>query len=64
MRKTRDLFNKIGNTKGTYPAKMRTIKDRNGEEVMWPKLDSKWMVGWFWGWVEQSMGGHETAGTR
>ena len=30
MRKTRDLFNKIGNTKGTYPAKMRTIKDRNG----------------------------------
>ena len=33
MRKTRDLFNKIGDTKGTYPAKMHTIKDRNGEDL-------------------------------
>ena len=29
MGKTRDLFNKIRNTKGTYHAKMGTIKDRN-----------------------------------
>ena len=27
--KTRDLFNKIGNTKGTFHAKMGSIKDRN-----------------------------------
>ena len=30
MGKSRDLFNKIGATKGTFCAKMGTIKDRNG----------------------------------
>ena len=30
MGKTRDLFKKIRDTKGTFHAKMRTIKDRNG----------------------------------
>ena len=30
MGKTRDLFNKIRDTKGTFPAKMSTIKDING----------------------------------
>ena len=30
MGKTRDLFNKIGDTKGTFYAKMGTIKDRHG----------------------------------
>ena len=29
MRKTRDLFKKIGDTKGIFHAKMGTIKDRN-----------------------------------
>ena len=29
MGKTRDLFKKIRNTKGTFPAKMGTIKDRS-----------------------------------
>ena len=29
MRKTRDLFKKISDTKGTFHAKMHTIKDRN-----------------------------------
>ena len=29
MRKTRDLFKKIRDTKGTFHAKMGTIKDRN-----------------------------------
>ena len=29
MRKTRDLFKKIRNTKGTFHAKMGTITDRN-----------------------------------
>ena len=30
MRKTRYLFKKIGDTKGTFHAEMGTIKDRNG----------------------------------
>ena len=30
MRKTRDLFKKIRDTKGTFHAKMSSIKDRNG----------------------------------
>ena len=30
MGKTRDLFKKIRDTKGTFHAKMSTIKDRNG----------------------------------
>ena len=30
MGKTRDLFKKISDTKGTFHAKMGTIKDRNG----------------------------------
>ena len=29
MRKTRDLFKKIRDTKGTFHAKMGTMKDRN-----------------------------------
>ena len=29
MEKTRDLFKKIRDTKGTFHAKMSTIKDRN-----------------------------------
>ena len=33
MGKTRDLFNKIRNTKGTFHAKMNTIKDRNGMDI-------------------------------
>ena len=40
MGKARDLFKKIGNIKGTFHAKMGTVKDRNGknrteaEEIM------------------------------
>ena len=30
MGKTRDLFNKVRDTKGTFHAKMRSVKDRNG----------------------------------
>ena len=30
MGRTRDLFKKIRDTKGTFPAKMGSIKDRNG----------------------------------
>ena len=30
MGKTRDIFKKLRDTKGTFPAKMDSIKDRNG----------------------------------
>ena len=33
MEKTRDLFKKIRDTKGTFHAKMGTIKDRNGRDL-------------------------------
>ena len=33
MRKTRDLFKKIRDTKGKFYAKMGTIKDRNGMDL-------------------------------
>ena len=33
MRKTRDLFKKIGDIKGIFHARMGTIKDRNSKDV-------------------------------
>ena len=33
MGKTRDLFNKMRDTKGTFHAKMGSIKDRNGKDL-------------------------------
>ena len=33
MGKTRDLFKKIGDTKGTFHAKMGTVKDRNDMDL-------------------------------
>jgi len=33
MGKTRDLFKKSRDTKGTFHAKMNTIKDRNGMDL-------------------------------
>ena len=33
MGKTRDLFKKIRDTKGTFHAKMGTMKDRNGMDL-------------------------------
>ena len=33
MGKTRDLFKKIRDTKGTFHAKMASIKDRNGMDL-------------------------------
>ena len=32
-KKTRDLFKKIRDTKGTFHAKMGSIKDRNGMDL-------------------------------
>ena len=34
MGKTRELFKKIRDTKGTFHAKMGTIKDRNGKDLI------------------------------
>ena len=34
MGKTRNLFKKIRDTKGTFQAKMSTIKDRNGMDLI------------------------------
>ena len=34
MGKTRDLINKIRDTKGTFHAKMGTIKDRNSMDLI------------------------------
>ena len=33
MRKTRDVFKKIKDTKGTFHAKMGIMKDRNGTDL-------------------------------
>ena len=38
MGKTRDLFKKIGDTKGIFHAKMGTIKDRNGMDLTEQKI--------------------------
>ena len=43
MGKTRDLFKKIGDTKGTFYAKMGSIKDRNGMDLMEAEdIKKKW----------------------
>ena len=38
MRKTRDLFKKIRDTKGTFHAKMGSVKDRNGRDLQKQKI--------------------------
>ena len=43
MGKTRDLFKKIRDTKGTFHAKMSTIKDRNGMDLAEPEdIKKRW----------------------
>ena len=42
MGKTRDLFKKIGDTKGTFHAKMGTIKDRNGMDLTEAEDIKRW----------------------
>ena len=41
MGKTRDLFKKIRDTRGTFHAKMGTIKDRNGRDLTNQKILSR-----------------------
>ena len=42
MEKTRHLFKKIRNTKGTFHAKMGSIKDRNGRDLTEAKDIKRW----------------------
>ena len=43
MEKTRDLFQKIRDTKGTFHAKMGLIKDRNGMDLTEAKyIKNRW----------------------
>ena len=42
MGKTRDLFKKIRDTKGTFYAKIGTIKDRNGMDLTEAKDIKRW----------------------
>ena len=44
MRKTRDLFKKVRDIKGTFHAKMGTVKDRNGEDLTEAEEIKKWQV--------------------
>ena len=42
MGKTRDLFKKIRDTKGTFHAKMDSVKDRNGMDLTEAEDIKKW----------------------
>ena len=42
MGKTRDLFKKIRDTKGTFHAKMGSIKDRNGRDLTESEDIKRW----------------------
>ena len=42
MGNPRDLFKKIRDTKGTFLAKMDTIKDRNGMDLTEAEDKNKW----------------------
>ena len=42
MGKTRDLFRKIRDTKGTFHAKMSSIKDRNGMDLTGAEDIKRW----------------------
>ena len=42
MGMTRHLFKKIRDTKGTFPAKMGTIKDRNGMDLTKTEDIKRW----------------------
>ena len=43
--KTRDLFKKIRDTKGTFHVKMGSIKDRNGRDLTEPEeIKKRWQL--------------------
>ena len=42
MGETRDLFQKIRDTKGTFHAMMGTIKDRNSKDLTEEEIQQRW----------------------
>ena len=47
MGKTKDLFKKIGDIKGTFHARMDTVKDRNNKDIAEAKeIKKKWQEYW------------------
>ena len=42
MGKTKDLFKKVRDTKGTFHAKMGSIKDRNGMDLTEAEAIKRW----------------------
>ena len=42
MEKTRDLFKKIGDTQGTFHAKMGSIRDRKGKDLTEDNIKKSW----------------------
>ena len=42
MGKTRDLVKKTGDTKGTFHARMGTIKDRNSKDITEAEENKRW----------------------
>ena len=57
MGKTRDFFKKIRDTKGIFPAKMGSIKDRNGMDLTIALIShaSKVMLKILQAWLQQYM---------
>ena len=48
MGKTRELFKKIKDTKGTFHAKMDTIKDRKGTDITEAEdIKKRWKIKWW-----------------
>ena len=46
MRKTREFFKRIRDTKGTFHAKMGSIKDRNGMDLTEAEdIKKRWQIG-------------------
>ena len=58
MGKTRDLFKKIRDTKGTFRAKMGTIKDKTGMELTKAEDIKKRWQGVVLRWWRNRMGDH------
>ena len=42
IKKTRDLFKKMGDTKGIFHGKMGSIKDRNGMDLTEEDTKKRW----------------------
>ena len=42
MGKTWNLFKEIGGIRGTFRARMGTVKDRNGEDLTAEEIEKKW----------------------